>query len=109
MKSGSRASVVVVLVCAKLGRKHCRVGARDFVSSYLISLGDSIQLIHPMTIPRQVGPLLTGFVANVNSRYEFYENDEALTLSIFDRGANPDVVSVNLEPRKVCSRRISIS
>ncbi|TFK30420.1 SGS-domain-containing protein [Coprinopsis marcescibilis] len=33
-------------------------------------------------------------------RHEFYESDERLTLSIFDKGANPDEVSVQFEPRK---------
>lgn len=34
-------------------------------------------------------------------RHEYYETDEKLTLSVFDRGADPDAVSVQLEPRKV--------
>ncbi|KAF8974055.1 SGS domain-containing protein [Flammula alnicola] len=33
-------------------------------------------------------------------RHEFYETDEKLTLSIFDRGADPAEVSINFEPRK---------
>lgn len=60
-----------------------------------------------MTTPRQVRLSLTGLVDNVSNRYEFYENDETLTLSIFDRGANPELVSVELESRKVCSRRFT--
>ncbi|EIN13778.1 SGS-domain-containing protein [Punctularia strigosozonata HHB-11173 SS5] len=34
-------------------------------------------------------------------RHEFYESDERLTLSIFDKGADPDKVQVAFEPRKV--------
>ncbi|KAI5898237.1 SGS-domain-containing protein [Schizophyllum commune H4-8] len=34
-------------------------------------------------------------------RHEFYESDERLTLSVFDKGANPDEVSVEFEPRKL--------
>ncbi|KAF8846355.1 SGS-domain-containing protein [Paxillus ammoniavirescens] len=34
-------------------------------------------------------------------RHEFYETDERLTLSVFDRGANPTEVSVKFEPRKL--------
>ncbi|KAF9229257.1 SGS-domain-containing protein [Gyrodon lividus] len=34
-------------------------------------------------------------------RHEFYETDERLTLSVFDRGANPGEVSVKFEPRKL--------
>ncbi|KAJ7125601.1 SGS domain-containing protein [Mycena crocata] len=34
-------------------------------------------------------------------RHEFYETDERLTLSIFDRGADPAGVSVKFEPRKL--------
>ncbi|KAK0465050.1 SGS-domain-containing protein [Desarmillaria tabescens] len=33
-------------------------------------------------------------------RHEFYETDERLTLSIFDRNANPSEVDVQFEPRK---------
>ncbi|TFK41183.1 SGS-domain-containing protein [Crucibulum laeve] len=33
-------------------------------------------------------------------RHEFYESDEKVTLSIFDRGADPAQVSVKFEPRK---------
>ncbi|KAH9486954.1 Protein SGT1-like protein [Psilocybe cubensis] len=33
-------------------------------------------------------------------RHEFYETDEKLTLSIFDRGADPAQVSIQFEPRK---------
>ncbi|KAH7925181.1 SGS-domain-containing protein [Leucogyrophana mollusca] len=32
-------------------------------------------------------------------RHEFYETDEKLTLSVFDRGADPAQVSVKFEPR----------
>lgn len=34
-------------------------------------------------------------------RHEFYETDEKLTLSIFDRGADPAQVSITFQPRKV--------
>ncbi|KAJ7706207.1 SGS domain-containing protein [Mycena rosella] len=34
-------------------------------------------------------------------RHEFYETDERVTLSIFDRGADPAGVSVQFEPRKL--------
>lgn len=33
-------------------------------------------------------------------RHEFYETDERLTLSIFDRNADPSEVNVQFEPRK---------
>ncbi|KIM48224.1 hypothetical protein M413DRAFT_61372, partial [Hebeloma cylindrosporum] len=33
-------------------------------------------------------------------RHEFYETDEKVTLSIFDRGADPAQVSIQFEPRK---------
>ncbi|KAL4069640.1 SGS domain-containing protein [Scleroderma yunnanense] len=42
-------------------------------------------------------------------RYEFYETDETLTLSIFDRGADPDKVSVKLESRKLTYQNGDIS
>ncbi|KAG6336677.1 hypothetical protein ID866_2424 [Astraeus odoratus] len=35
------------------------------------------------------------------SAHEFYETDERLTLSIFDRGADAEQVSVKFEPRKL--------
>ncbi|KAG1864230.1 SGS-domain-containing protein [Suillus subalutaceus] len=34
-------------------------------------------------------------------RHEFYETDEKLTISIFDRGADPAQVSITFEPSKV--------
>ncbi|KAG1783983.1 SGS-domain-containing protein [Suillus placidus] len=34
-------------------------------------------------------------------RHEFYETDEKLTISIFDRGADPAQVSITFEPRKI--------
>lgn len=34
-------------------------------------------------------------------RHEFYETDEKLILSVFDRGADPEQVSITFEPRKV--------
>jgi len=33
-------------------------------------------------------------------RHEFYETDEKLTLSIFDKGADPGEVKITFEPRK---------
>ncbi|RPD82506.1 SGS-domain-containing protein [Lentinus tigrinus ALCF2SS1-7] len=33
-------------------------------------------------------------------RHEFYETDDKLTLSIFDKGADPEQVKVSFEPRK---------
>ena len=33
--------------------------------------------------------------------HEFYETDERVTISIFDKGAAPENVSVNLSPRSV--------
>jgi hypothetical protein len=54
-------------------------------------------------------PWLSGTVLSLSSRdmhsffirHEFYETDEKVTLSIFDRGANPDEVQVKFEDRKV--------
>lgn len=40
------------------------------------------------------------------SRHEFYETDERLTLSIFDKGADPEKVQISFEPRKVNLARI---
>ncbi|KAG8219793.1 SGS-domain-containing protein [Butyriboletus roseoflavus] len=37
-------------------------------------------------------------------RHEFYETDEKLMLSVFDRGADPETVSVQFEPRKFLYR-----
>ncbi|KAG2154821.1 SGS-domain-containing protein [Suillus clintonianus] len=34
-------------------------------------------------------------------RHEFYETDEKLTISVFDRGADPAQVSITFEPRKI--------
>lgn len=34
-------------------------------------------------------------------RHEFYETDEKLTLSVFDKGADPAQVKVTFEPRSV--------
>lgn len=36
-----------------------------------------------------------------SSRHEYYETDEKVTLSIFDKGADPEKVSVEFEPRRV--------
>ncbi|KAF7320359.1 hypothetical protein MKEN_00820700 [Mycena kentingensis (nom. inval.)] len=38
--------------------------------------------------------------ATTTPRHEFYETDEVLTLSIFDRGADADQVKIDFEPRK---------
>jgi len=35
------------------------------------------------------------------SRYEFYETDDRLTLSIFDKGVDPAEVQIKFEPRAV--------
>jgi len=37
---------------------------------------------------------------SVTPRHEFYETDEKLTLSIFDKGADPAKVSIEFGPRK---------
>ena len=34
-------------------------------------------------------------------RHEFYESDERVTLSVFDKGVNADDVKVEFEPRSV--------
>ena len=34
-------------------------------------------------------------------RYEFYETDDKITLSIFDKGVDPADVQIKLEPRAV--------
>lgn len=34
-------------------------------------------------------------------RHEYYETDERLTLSIFDKGADPEQVSITIEARRV--------
>ena len=39
--------------------------------------------------------------SGTSSRHEFYETDENLTLSIFDKGADIEQVKVSFEPRKV--------
>jgi len=36
-----------------------------------------------------------------NLRHEFYETDEKVTISIFDRGADPAQVSIKFDPRKL--------
>ncbi|KAJ7092703.1 SGS-domain-containing protein [Mycena epipterygia] len=40
-------------------------------------------------------------------RHEFYETDEKVTISIFDRGADPAGVSVKFEPRKPLKGQIT--
>lgn len=37
-----------------------------------------------------------------SNRHEFYETDEKVTISIFDRGADPAKVSIKFDARKVC-------
>ncbi|KDQ63572.1 hypothetical protein JAAARDRAFT_148034 [Jaapia argillacea MUCL 33604] len=34
-------------------------------------------------------------------RHEFYETDDKLTISVFDKGADPEQVSVKFEPRRL--------
>jgi hypothetical protein len=34
-------------------------------------------------------------------RHEFYETDDKVTISVFDKGADPTEVEVKFEPRKV--------
>jgi hypothetical protein len=34
--------------------------------------------------------------------HEFYETDEKVTISIFERGADPEKVKVDLTPTSVC-------
>ncbi|KAF9044575.1 SGS-domain-containing protein [Hymenopellis radicata] len=41
-------------------------------------------------------------------RHEFYESDEYLTLSIFDRGADPSQVEVQFAPRKPLKGQINL-
>lgn len=43
----------------------------------------------------------------VTCRHEFYETDEKVTISIFDKGADPAEVSVIFEPRKVRTHLMS--
>ena len=40
-------------------------------------------------------------IADSYSRHEFYETEEKLTISIFDRGADPGQVAVKFDARKV--------
>ena len=40
-------------------------------------------------------------------RHEFYETDERLTLSVFDKGADPAQVSVKFQPRSVSHALLS--
>ena len=37
----------------------------------------------------------------MTQRHEFYETDEKVTISVFDKGADPAKVEVKFEPRKV--------
>jgi len=34
-------------------------------------------------------------------RHEFYETDEKVTISVFDKGANPDEVAIKFDPRRL--------
>lgn len=38
---------------------------------------------------------------NALPRHEFYETDEKVTISVFDRGADPTQVTITFDPRKV--------
>jgi hypothetical protein len=51
--------------------------------------------------PSQVGKSLAS-VFNMNTRYEYYETDDRVTISIFDRGADPAQIAVKFDARKVC-------
>jgi hypothetical protein len=39
--------------------------------------------------------------SSVPRRHEFYETDEKIILSVFDRGADPDNVKITYQPRAV--------
>ena len=41
-----------------------------------------------------------------HTRHEFYETDERLTLTVFDRGADPAHVNVKFQSRRVCTKRV---
>ncbi|KAH8100690.1 SGS-domain-containing protein [Cristinia sonorae] len=43
---------------------------------------------------------------SVTPRHEFYETDDKLTLSIFDKGADPEKVTVEFGPRKLVYRHL---
>ena len=45
--------------------------------------------------------LMVSADSGTSSRHEFYETNENLTLSIFDKGADLEQVKVTFEPRKV--------
>ena len=40
--------------------------------------------------------------------HEFYETDEKVTISIFERGADPEKVKVDLTPTSVCMHYIPL-
>lgn len=42
-----------------------------------------------------------------HTRHEFYETEERLILTVFDRGADPAHVNVKFQPRCVCTRRVN--
>ena len=55
-------------------------------------------------LPR-LGTLLTHrrlLAITHHTRHEFYETDEKLTLTIFDRDADPTHINVKFQPRSVC-------
>jgi suppressor of G2 allele of SKP1 len=42
-----------------------------------------------------------------HTRHEFYETDERLTLTVFDRGADPAQINVKFQSRSVCSKCVN--
>jgi hypothetical protein len=58
---------------------------------------------HPQVRFSTRRPLLSSH----HTRHEFYETDERLTLTIFDRGADPAHVNVKFQPRRVCTKRVN--
>jgi hypothetical protein len=42
------------------------------------------------------------FLPKSCTRHEFYETDDKLTVTVFDRGADPAHVNVEFQPRGVC-------
>jgi suppressor of G2 allele of SKP1 len=39
--------------------------------------------------------------SSLDPRHEYYETDEQVSISVFDRGADPEQVKVTFHPRKV--------
>ena len=54
-----------------------------------------------MTTPRYVLEALSHPQILTIIRHEFYETDEKLTLSVFDKGADPEKVKITFLPRSV--------